>query len=231
MEVIHTKPLHKAGNGRRVFLTLHERLVKSKGDKEIPYYFVGRGEDVPTHEEKRPDAVVVVAFLDAVTGVPADSCPAGSFPQVETPRKLIVTSEFRIPIGVCELGFPAGIIDPSDYEGGASIEDAAYRAATRELKEETGYDFVPLHSSPANLYSSAGLTNESVIFVFGNATGEPSTEGNEELEEIEVMAVSHEELIALMDAPKPEWAWSKTSWPLFWGFEMMGHFPIFAPES
>ena len=45
--------------------------------------------------------------------------------------KLIVTKEFRVPLGDYEWGFPAGLIDE-----GETIKNAAIR----ELKEETGLE-------------------------------------------------------------------------------------------
>ena len=212
MEILGTTPLYKAQGGKRVFLTVHERTGVKDGH-EFPYFFVNRGEDAPPHSEKKPDAVVIVAFLPEIREQFID-------------RRLVLTSEFRIPIGVRELGLPAGLIDAADYEGGASIAEAAKRAAIRELKEETGFDFNPTEVSPDNLYSSAGLTNESVVFVFGTATGTASTEGNEAIEDIEVMPVTQRGLVNLMRDGLPEdTAWSKTSWPLFWAFEKMGAFP------
>ena len=207
-----TKSLYQARGGKRVFLTVHERVVAKDGH-EFPYFFVTRGKDAPPHSEKKPDAVVIVAFLPEIR-------------EAFESRRLVLTSEYRIPIGTRELGLPAGLIDAADYEGGASIAEAATNAAIRELKEETGFDFHPTEVSPDNLYSSAGLTNESVVFVFGTATGEASTEGNEAMEDIEVLPATHGWLVDLMRNGLPEdVAWSKTSWPLFWAFEKMGEFP------
>ena len=206
MEILSTKILAQASKGSRIFLSLVERTFSHKG-RESSYFFAIRGDTVGT--AKRPDAVVIVAVTEE-----------------EEPR-LVLTSEFRIPIGCREISFPAGIIDKEDFAQG-SVRQAAIAAATRELKEETGLDFHPMEVSPANLYSSAGMTNESVTFVFGKATGSPSTDGNEAMEDIEVRLVTLGEMIDMMDN-QPDLNFSKTAWPLMWAYKRSGGF--FCNES
>lgn len=203
MKVLGTKTLAEAKRGKRTFLTLHERTFEHKGHVS-PYYFVGRGESAPPPSQKKPDAVVIVAVTED-----------------DEPR-LVLTNEFRVPIGCREISFPAGIIDQEDFATG-SDRSAAISAAIRELKEETGLDFHPMEVSPPNLYSSAGMTNESVTFVFGKATGDPSTDGNEAMEDIEVHLVTLGELIDMMDN-QPDLTFSKTAWPLLWAFKRSGRF-------
>jgi|GEM_PF-5998580 ADP-ribose pyrophosphatase len=184
-------------------LTLWEKKVSRNGN-EFPYFMACRGEQPPApHAEKKPDAVVIVAFWDH----------GGE-------RRLIITSEYRIPIGTREMGFPAGLIDDKDYENSDGYEDAARSAAIRELKEETGFDFTPIEVSPNNLYSSPGMTNESVVFVFGIATASKNAPAPEELEDIEVTSVSHGELQGLLNLSEDErdFAFGKTSFPFMWSF-------------
>ena len=199
MFIKETTPLHKAGNSKRVFLTLWKRIFDHKG-KEGTYFMVSRGDKISPHHEKRPDAVVIVATIN-----------------VEGEDRLVVTNEFRIPLGVRELGFPAGLIDENDYRDNATNAEAARRAAIRELKEETGVDLEVTEVSPSNLYSSAGLTNESVTYVFGKATGVLSQDGLEEDEDIETMLVSRPEVEKLLHS-EGDFAHSKSAWPLLWAF-------------
>jgi len=152
--------------------------------------------------------VVIVAFY--------------SYP--EQPTKLVLTSEYRIPIGCREISFPAGLIDETDYVEGETIRAAACRAAVREMKEETGLDFTPTEVSPDNLYSSAGMTNESVCYVIGHATGSPTTAGNEATEDIRVMLCNRSDVIRIVDN-KQEEAISKTAWLFLWSFKYNG-FPM-----
>lgn len=72
---------------------------------------------------------------------------------------LLVTEQFRVPVGRTVLELPAGLA--GDVEGAAD-EDGS-EAARRELIEETGFDareVTFLASGP----SSAGLSNETVSF-------------------------------------------------------------------
>lgn len=209
MEVLGTKQIAKGAAGGRTFLSLHERTVRTDSGSEFGYFFVARGEDVPSPEDKKPEAVIVVAVVDT----PGEE------------RRLVLTSEFRVPINCREVGFPAGLIDPEDYAGGASVCTAARIAAIREMKEETGLDFIPTEISPENLYSSAGMTNESVIIVFGVAQGTPSVEGNEECEDIDTTLFTFAEMVEMMD--KRNVVYSKTAWPFLWAFKLSGGFTQF----
>ena len=84
-----------------------------------------------------PDAVVIVPF--------------------HTPEnKIDITREYRVPLADYEYGFPAGLVDD-----GESIE----QAARRELKEETGLTLTRVIDISPPIYSSAGMTDESVVMV------------------------------------------------------------------
>ena len=101
----------------------------------------------------------------------------------KTPRDtLVMIREFRYPLNSWCVAFPAGLID----EG----EDFATSAA-RELREETGYTFVPgsaVRALPQPGYSSTGLTDETVqvVFVEAEKTCAPAREGNELIEVFEL---------------------------------------------
>lgn len=75
-------------------------------------------------------------------------------------RKLLLTEQFRIPLGKPVIEFPAGLIGDADSPPGESLEEAALR----ELLEETGYhakEIITLASGP----TSAGLSSEVVTLV------------------------------------------------------------------
>ena len=187
--------LASAGLPHCKFLHLIERNVSVDG-RHRKWWLASRQEKPAIHSDKKPDAVIICAFFDQ-----------------EGVKKVVLTSEYRIPLGAREIGMPAGLID----EG-----ETAEQAAVREFREETGLDLVVSRVSPPNLYSSAGMTNESVQIVFGDAFGEVSKKHMEEDEDIEVIFADMNFVKDLVENKKPELALSAKAWCLLHGFVMTG---------
>lgn len=206
---LQSKILGKGVNPKtgRVYLALHEIEVETRGHRH-PYFMVTRGEEIVPHAQKKPDAVIIVGIIHD------DKDPL-------EPR-LVVTSEYRAPLFAREIGFPAGLIDPADYAGGTDIHVAAKNAAVREFKEETGLELTVKSYSPPDLYSSAGMTNESVIIVMGTATGTPTNKHNEGTEDIETLLLTQGEISKMLNNPGDKLAYSKVTWPLMWAFSKTG---------
>jgi ADP-ribose pyrophosphatase len=122
---------------------------------------------------EKPDAVVIAAFH-------------------RHHNKLVVNREHRVALGGDEYGFPAGLVD-----AGETVEDAV----RRELKEETGLVVTRFLKVGPPVYSSAGMTDESVSMVFVECEGEVTTAGNEGVEQIEPMLLSREEVTRLSRDP------------------------------
>ena len=120
-----------------------------------------------------PDAVVIVPFHTAE-------------------NKVVITKEYRVPLADYEYGFPAGLIDP-----GETVE----QTARRELQEETGLAVTRFRKISAPLYSSAGMTDESVAMVYVECSGQPSTADNTSSELIEVQLVSRTEASRMCENP------------------------------
>ena len=113
----------------------------------------------------QPDAVVIVPY--------------------HTERdRLVITREYRVPLAGVEYGFPAGLVDD-----GETIEEATIR----ELYEETGLSVTRILNIGPPVYSSAGMSDESVSMVYVECTGQVTTAGNEGSEQIEVLFVSPQE--------------------------------------
>lgn len=117
----------------------------------------------------RPDAVVIVAFH-------------------KVKDKMVITREYRVPLNDYEYGFPAGLID-----GGESVE----QATRRELREETGLTVSRFIKMSPPIYSSAGMTDESVAMVYVECEGTPSNTANTEFELIEVLLITPAEALRM----------------------------------
>ena len=120
-----------------------------------------------------PDAVVIVPFHTAE-------------------KKIVTIKEYRVPLADYEYGFPAGLIDP-----GETIE----QTARRELQEETGLKIIRFLKISAPVYSSAGMTDESVAMVYVECDGQPSTTGNQDSELIEVRLVTRTQALQMCENP------------------------------
>jgi ADP-ribose pyrophosphatase len=139
------------------------------------WVFASRSQDSdPLNQEKvGADAVVVVPFHRQA-------------------EKLVIIKEFRVALGGCQYGFPAGLVDKGE---------TIVQAGERELLEETGLAITRvLKQSPA-IYSSSGMTDETISLLFVECEGNPSNEFNEMSEEIEVILLSREAAKGLISKP------------------------------
>lgn len=96
-------------------------------------------------------------------------------------QKIVVLREYRVSLAGFQYEFPAGLIDD-----GESIEEAS----RRELKEETGLSLKRITGVSPPLYTTAGLTDESVVLVHCDCDGVPSTRENQGTETIEICLLS-----------------------------------------
>lgn len=153
-------------------LNLYSMTYKDRHGAVRTWVFASRSQPpkVVRKEAPGPDAVVIVPLHE----------PGG---------RLVIIREFRVVLGGWQYGFPAGLVDP-----GESIE----HAAGRELKEETGLDLVRIRKAGPPVFSSSGMTDESVSLVYADCSGTPSKDWNEASEDIDVLLLTPEEAADLL---------------------------------
>ena len=161
------------------FLYLYKLHAENKEGKPLEYLVASRAKQVDdlkaiNHEEK-PDAVAMVGIVDD--------------------EKVVLIKQYRYAIGDYLYEFPAGLVD-----SGENI----YEAAIREMKEETGLDFIPMRTEFSNraFYSSAGMTDESCSIICGEISGMVSTDKNELTEEINVVLAGKDEIKRILKEEK-----------------------------
>ncbi len=99
--------------------------------------------------------------------------------------KLVLTEQYRIPVGHRVVDLPAGLAGDIPGHENEELETAA----RRELLEETGFEAHEIRYL-AHGPTSAGLTSEKVTFFLAEAVSKVAAGGGDDSEEIEVREVS-----------------------------------------
>lgn len=126
-------------------------------------------------------------------------------------KKLVVIKEFRIPVGDYMYGFPAGLIDPKE-----ELE----QTAGRELFEETGLQLIRVYRHSPAVFSSAGITDESISMVFAEVTGMPSIRHTSDSEDIEIFLMDRHEVGRLLE--RNDIAFGARAWLVMDAYVRMG---------
>jgi ADP-ribose pyrophosphatase len=158
---------------RQKWLNLFEVRFVDKNGEEKSWQTASREKEPKcvTGRFERPDAVIIIGLY-------------------KPDHRLVITKEYRVPLGDFEYGFPAGLVD-----SGETVQEAA----CRELKEETGLNITRFIRIGPPIYSSAGMTDESVAMVYVECDGKPSNAGNADSELIEIKLVSRTEALHLCE--------------------------------
>jgi ADP-ribose pyrophosphatase len=110
----------------------------------------------------------------------------------EGKKYFILIKEYRLVVNKTLHSLPAGLVNPNeDYD----------QSAIRELEEETGYIAKTIISKTPPLFTSPGLSDESIINYVIEVDPIPKSQHLDEFEEIEVLVVESTELIKLLDSP------------------------------
>jgi len=159
------------------WINLYNVSYENKNKEWNSWIFASRkSESEINKKENKPDAVVIVPFYKR-----------------DNRYSLIVIKEYRPPIGDYEFGFPAGLIDENE---------TPEETAKRELKEETGLNVAKVLHISSPTFSSAGITDESIVYVFVECNGNISTKENEASEDIQVLKCSEHNIKTFMSKKK-----------------------------
>jgi len=156
-------------------LNLFTIQYQDKTGRDKTWTYASRSGPVGVRETvpDRPDAVVVV-------------------PYHITARKLVIIREFRVVLGGYQYGFPAGLLDPGE---------TVVQAGKRELFEETGLGLTRVVTQSPAVFSSSGMTDESVSLVYVECEGAPSSAHTEDSEDIQTLLVSRRDAGRLLESP------------------------------
>ena len=156
------------------FVNLYNVKATSVHNTPVNYFVASRAKAVEHMKIKTrkntPDGVIIYSVYG------------------ENKDKVVLIRQYRYTIGDYIYEFPAGLVEPGeDFKEGA----------IREMYEETGLEFRPLTVDPAYekpFFTTVGLTDESCATVYGYASGQISSEAQEDTEEIQVVLADKEEV-------------------------------------
>ena len=163
------------------YLNLYELQATGRSGGEFPYYVASRrkneGQIKAVTKDNRADGVI----LYGVYG--------------ENRDRVVLIRQYRYPVGDYVYEFPAGLVEQGEDLCAAGI---------REMKEETGLAFTPVPAGAFSrpFFTTAGLTDESCAMLFGYCEGIPTSAGQEDTEDIQVILADREECRRILEEEK-----------------------------
>ncbi|MCR5595616.1 MAG: NUDIX hydrolase [Lachnospiraceae bacterium] len=162
------------------FLNLYEMDALASSGAPFHYYFASRRKDENIRirtGKLDPEGVLVYAIDE------------------NDPNRILMVYQYRYPVDRNMYELPAGLI-----EAGETPEEAG----AREILEETGMIFTPVHVEGAVLtrpYMLAqGISDETGVNVFGTVKGELSTSFQEDTEYIKPMWADKKEVKRILSS-------------------------------
>lgn len=149
------------------FLNFFELDTTKKNGKHGKYFVASRAKDINGLEISRKKTKADGVVMYVLCGEKHD--------------KVLLIRQFRWPIDDYVYEFPAGLVEKGEN---------FHQAAKRELWEETGLTFEPLHVDPMYerpYYMTDGMTDEACALVYGYADDKLKPQHLEDSEEIEVV--------------------------------------------
>lgn len=174
------------------FLNLYNIDATNSKGVDISYYVASRAKNcmelkaINKKKELKPDAVAVFSLHG------------------QNFDKVILIKQYRYAIGDYIYELPAGLVDNNEN---------IHTTAIREMKEETGLDFIPYDGGDDErpFFSSVGMTDECCSTVYGYSKGTPSVNNQEQSEEIEIIIADEKEVRRIL---KEENVCMKTAYQL-----------------
>ena len=151
------------------YLNLYELDATFRDGSRAPYYVASRRKSKETIKASTHDNQADGVILYGVYG--------------ENKDKVVLIRQYRYPIDGYVYEFPAGLVEP---------DEDMLEAGVREMFEETGLNFTPVHTARP-FFTSVGMTDESCGTVFGYCSGEPSNAHQEGSEDIQVVLADRDE--------------------------------------
>ena len=156
------------------FLNLYQMDALDTKGMPFSYYFASRNDaqhiKIRT-KSVRAEGIVIYAVTE------------------EAQPRLVLIRQYRYPVDAFMYELPAGLIDGDETHG---------MAATREMKEETGLDFIEYTGGREcyrrPYFMGPGFTDETSATVFGTVSGTVSDAFAEDTEEIQVILADKEKV-------------------------------------
>lgn len=155
------------------YLNLFEMDAIGQSGAHFNYYFASRSKESEIRiktQNTKPEGMCVYAIKE------------------DDPEQLLMVNQYRYPVDMYMYEVPAGLV-----EEGETPEECAIR----EIKEETGLDFTPIHDideAAGRPYVFAqGISDEMGVNVYGTVRGVFSKELLEDTERIDAFFVTKEE--------------------------------------